>query len=725
MSGSYGKAGEDGSDCTIVESMKAPRNTTRLYVPGLFLLALCLLVFAQAAFNLNPLLSPSAPNQVVLLFTLSTFIFLVLLVFGFVLLRTLIKVWAERKQQKPGSKFKTSLLVSMISLTLVPATFLFLFAFGLVNRSIDKWFSAPVDEIVRATDEMSRQWRIERETLARSILTYAGSEPRKDLDKIREDFRLDALLVITQSGLVVRSSAIQGLRDTSLPAQIVTAFGNRDEAFIDLGPYWIGARRINGAEGKEILAAVFPTPGRITELNSVILKERANYDELNQNRKSYRDTYVYILLLMTVLVLFAAVWIGLFLSKRITIPIEALSEATREISSGNLDHRVAVEARDELGLLVTLFNDMAEQLQGTTKELEARRRYMEIILENIPTGVISVDSDLRINKINRAASTMFPGDGSSPVVTLDQIFSDADLQSIRGLLRDAETHSVTRDIAFSAHGSPAHSVVTATQLTAGGFVLVVEDLTEVVLSQKATAWREVARRLAHEIKNPLTPIQLSAERIAKNVARLPTATPRVTSVIEECVEAIVQEVSSLKNLVDEFVRFARLPAAARLPNSMKELIDRTMPLYEDRLNGVTITIEVPDDLPPILMDSLQMKRVLINLLDNALEALSGEPLQELKIRCELARDETIVRLTITDSGRGIAPEDRERLFTPYFSTRKNGTGLGLAISSRIVADHGGYIGVESNSPNGTRFVIELPVCQESSLSMTSQVSGSR
>ena len=327
---------------------------------------------------------------------------------------------------------------------------------------------------------------------------------------------------------------------------------------------------------------------------------------------------------MTVLVLFAAVWIGLFLSKRITIPIEALSEATREISSGNLDHRVAVQAQDELGLLVTLFNDMAEQLQGTTKELEARRRYMEIILENIPTGVISVDADLRVNKINRAASTMFPGDGSNPIVTLDQIFSSADLPSIRDLLRDAETNSVTRDIAFSAHGSPAHSVVTATRLTAGGFVLVVEDLTEVVRSQKATAWREVARRLAHEIKNPLTPIQLSAERIAKNVARLPAATPRVTNVIEECVEGIVQEVSSLKNLVDEFVRFARLPAVSRVPNSMKELVDRTMALYEDRLNGVTITIEVPDDLPPILMDSLQMKRVLINLLDNALEALSGE-----------------------------------------------------------------------------------------------------
>jgi nitrogen fixation/metabolism regulation signal transduction histidine kinase len=196
-------------------------------------------------------------------------------------------------------------------------------------------------------------------------------------------------------------------------------------------------------------------------------------------------------------------------------------------------------------------------------------------------------------------------------------------------------------------------------------------------------------------------------------------------VIDECVHAIVEEVSSLKNLVDEFVRFARLPSVSRVPNSMRDLVDKTLALYEGRLDNVKVSVDIPDHLPAVLMDSLQMKRVLVNLLDNALEALAGEPVQELALRCELARDETMVRLTITDSGRGIASDDRERLFTPYFSTRKNGTGLGLAISSRIVADHGGYIGAEANSPRGTRFVLELPVCQESSLSMTNPVSGSR
>jgi two-component system, NtrC family, nitrogen regulation sensor histidine kinase NtrY len=275
------------------------------------------------------------------------------------------------------------------------------------------------------------------------------------------------------------------------------------------------------------------------------------------------------------------------------------------------------------------------------------------------------------------------------------------------------------------HGRPAQTAVMATRLTTGGFVLVIEDLTEVVRAQKASAWREVARRLAHEIKNPLTPIQLSAERIARNISRLPATPPRVTSVIEECVQAIMAEVSSLKNLVDEFVRFARLPTVSRVPNNMKELVDRTMALYDGRMDSVKVMIDVPPDLPLILMDPLQMKRVFVNLLDNALEALAGEPDQELTLACELARDGTMARLTISDTGRGIAADDRERLFTPYFSTRKDGTGLGLAISSRIVADHGGYIGVEPNSPKGTRFVIELPVCQESSLSMTSPASGSR
>jgi two-component system, NtrC family, nitrogen regulation sensor histidine kinase NtrY len=701
--------------------MKARPGTTKLYLAGFFLLTLALLAFVQAAFNLDPFLSPSEPTQIVLLYTLSTFIFLALLIFGFVLLRTLVKVWIERKQQKPGSKFKTSLLVSLISLTLIPSVLLFLFAFSLVNRSIVKWFSVPVDQIFNAAADLNLEREKQQEELARGILTHLSRIPEADLKDSRSMFGLKAVIVMNEQGDILRSSSEPDIAETNLANQIYPHLRNRSEAFIDLDPYWIGIVRPSGAQNGEIVAAVFPRSQKVVQLASKISQERDHYNALAQNQKLYRDEYVYILLLITVLILFAAVWIGLFLSKRITVPIEALSEATREISAGNLDHRVHVEAQDELGLLVRLFNDMAEQLQGTTRELEARRRYMEIILESIPTGVISVDPDLRINKVNRAARAMFITEN---VFTLDEVFGQ-DMQAVRGLLSAADGNSITREIGFNVHGRPAHVAVTVTRLMTGGFVLVIEDLTEVARAQKASAWREVARRLAHEIKNPLTPIQLSAERIARNISRLPAATPRVTTIIEECVGAIVEEVSSLKHLVDEFVRFARLPAVSRIPNSMKDLVDRTMALYEDRLDGVKVVIDVPEGIPPILMDSLQMKRVLINLLDNAIETLTGEPVQELVIRCELARDETMARLTIADTGRGIAPEDRERLFTPYFSTRKNGTGLGLAISSRIVADHGGYIGAEPNSPKGTRFVVELPLCQESSLSMTSPASGTR
>jgi two-component system nitrogen regulation sensor histidine kinase NtrY len=700
--------------------MKISSKTARLYIGGALLLALALLVFVQAAFDMNPFLrryafdpSAAAANQIVLLYTLSTLIFLALLVFGFVLLRTLVKVWAERKQQKPGSQFKTSVLTWLVALMLIPAISLFAFAYGLVNRSIDKWFSVPVDEIFRATNAMNTQWLGEHDAMVRSILAQFGSQipANLDLESARQLFHLKTLTLIDPANPT-----------DGFASDVVSLIGNQNEIVAHFETDTLGARLIDTPSGPKVLAAVFPTPQAITDLSATISQQRESYVELIKNQRFFKDTYLYLLALMTVLVLFAAVWVALFLSKGITVPIAALSAATREISAGNLGHRVDVKAEDELGMLVTSFNDMAAQLEGTTRELETRRRYMEVILESVPTGVISVNDDLRVNTLNRAAREMF---SIEQALDLDEIFEGKDLDAVRGVLADATQNSVTREIAFVTPGRPAHSAVTACQLTTGGFVLVVEDLTEIVRAQKANAWREVARRLAHEIKNPLTPIQLSAERIGRNVTRLPGATLRVANVVNECVQTIVSEVSSLKNLVDEFVRFARLPAVSRVPDSMRDLVERTMSLYEGRMDGVNVSVDIPSDMPQVLMDAMQMRRVLVNLLDNALESLSSVDPKNLKITCDLARDGTMARLTIEDSGAGIAPEDRERLFTPYFSTRKNGTGLGLSIASRIVADHGGYIGAEPNSPRGTRFVIELPVCQESSLSTTSQASGSR
>ncbi len=689
-------------------------NTRKLYLAGIALLGLALLVFVQAAFNLGPFISASLPSQILLLYALSTFIFLILIIFGTVLARSLFKLWVEQKSEKPGAKFKTRLVLSLIGLTLIPATFLFLFAFGLVNRSIDKWFSVPVDSIFRAAEQIEIEWALEHEAIARGTLSYLAREAAEDLAAAREYFPIEAIVVLNSNGDVLRSSSSSPESIQQLQAQLADQLLDEGSSggsgvTINEDGSLVGVARLE--RGGAVLAALFYGPEHFEQLTSAIDSERLNYSELIQNRRFYRDTYVYILLLMTTLVLFAAVWTGLHLSRRITVPIEALAGATREISAGHLDYRVRVEADEELGMLVGLFNDMADQLQLTTRELDERRRYTETILESIPTGVISIDDEYHVTKVNRAVRTMFSIEHAE---TLQDIFVPDDLDQIGQLLRVSNQEgTLTREMTLSAHGQAVHSAVIASKLTTGGFVLVVEDLTEVVKAQKATAWREVARRLAHEIKNPLTPIQLSAERIARNVERVPSIDGRTGAVIQECVDAIVGEVGSLKELVNEFGRVARLPAIAPEPTPMKGLVDRTLSLYEDRFNGTLIKTEFPENMPDVLMDGQQIKRVLINLIDNALDAMSGEDDKELTIECELVRGETTARLTVTDTGPGIAPEDRDRLFAPYFSTRKDGSGLGLAIASRIVSDHGGYIGAETNGPRGARFVVELPLCQKS------------
>jgi two-component system, NtrC family, nitrogen regulation sensor histidine kinase NtrY len=695
-------------------------NNTKLYIAGGVLLLLAAIVFVQQAFNLD-FIPFSSPDEILLLYALSTLIFLVLLVFGFILLRTVVKVLVERKQGKPGSRFKTRLLAMLGVLTLIPAVSVFAYAYGLVNRSIDKWFSGPVDAIVSKSgqiDQLARQWE---QDSAQAILRNLAADFPDNFEQTRKLLRLKAVILLQENGSVEMGSLEGGTQPDSLARSVLSALGDKDDVFTGLDGNWLGARRVSAPQGNRILAAVFPARQDIAKISAEIKSQKIAYDKLKTERKLFRDNYRAVLALETVLILFAAVWLGLYLSKRITAPIEALTAATKEISAGNLDYRVDVEAKDELGMLVSMFNDMASRLQYTTAELETRRRYMEIVLESIPTGVIALDPDFRIHTLNRAARTMF---SLKTANHLDDLFKGEDLKEIHAFLDQATENGITREISFQTPGRPTNNAVTASRLTAGGFVLVVEDLTEVVRAQRASAWRDVARRLAHEIRNPLTPIQLSAERISRNIARLPGTTPRVTSVIQECVGAISDEVASLKHLVDEFVRFARLPTVSRVPQPMKELVERTLDLYEDRMEGVVLSIEVSADLPLILMDSMQMRRVLINVIDNALEALSGQSDRALRIRCELARDATMARLVIEDTGVGILEEDRERLFSPYFSTRRDGTGLGLSIASRIVADHGGYIGVEPNFPRGTRFIIELPVCQESSLSTTNPVSGS-
>jgi PAS domain S-box-containing protein len=435
--------------------------------------------------------------------------------------------------------------------------------------------------------------------------------------------------------------------------------------------------------------------------------------------------------LFTVLLLFAATWSALHMAKEVTVPIQALAEATREIATGNFATQVQVAARDELGALVRSFNQMTTQLaanrqqideftrslQQAVQELDQRRTLIETVLENIPTGVLSLGPEGQIVRMNGAARQIF-GDSSHEAETLANLLGEETARDIQHMMRrSSRLGGASKELEFLVGGRFMHAAVTLSPLgprrSGAGYVLVIDDLTELLRAQKAVAWQEVAQRVAHEIKNPLTPIQLSAERLSRYLARggSPSDPPELVRLVGECAALIAREVVTLKTLVSEFSQFARFPVARLAPAEPNGIVRRALDAFQGRLEDVTIHTDLASDLPLIKADAELLQRVIVNLIDNAAEALEGSAVRHLALATRFRSEHDTVEIVVADSGHGISPEDKEKLFLPYFSTRDRGTGLGLAIASRIVAEHHGLMRAEDNSPVGTRFVIELPAAE--------------
>jgi two-component system, NtrC family, nitrogen regulation sensor histidine kinase NtrY len=414
--------------------------------------------------------------------------------------------------------------------------------------------------------------------------------------------------------------------------------------------------------------------------------------------------------LITVFVLFMAVWIALFVAKQISLPIGALLGAANEVSKGNLQHRVEVRAADELGDLVRAFNRMIEELDATSRELDRRRRFTEAILESIPTGVISIGADGSIKRVNRALSRIFPPEQASRASRLEDLFSREDTAEIKYMMKRARrTGASARQIELRLGNRNLHLAVTVSALEeslTSGFVVVLEDTSELLRAQKSAAWHEVARRVAHEIKNPLTPIALSAERIARHLDRVELS-PATARVVSDCTATIVKSVESVKTLVDEFSQFARFPSAQPVRSDWNQVVREAIGVFDGRLDGIAIRTSFEEGLPPVNLDREQFRRLVVNLIDNAAEAMQDSLVKELHITTQRGAAET-VELVVADSGPGVGPDDKEKLFLPYFSTKNRGTGLGLAIVSHIVAEHDGHIRVEDNQPAGARFIVEIP-----------------
>lgn len=674
---------------------------------GLIALSVLLaLVVWQGSFTVGEY-GPETPEQTYVFWALSSLIFLLTVLLAFMLFRDAVKLYFARRAGVEGTRIRTKILVGALGLTLLPSVFLFLWSFEVLNRNLDKWFSRPAEriklnlaEIGEAMDaeaqrraEVAARWLADS-ALFREFLTGSGT-PAEFFSTACEIARAEEIHFVRPDGgqLTVCQSPEREEGGTEHTARAAVAGGQivvRLKAPVDLA-----------AREREIQQQV------------------RDYDRLAASRKETRRFYLQLLFLITLFVLFVAVWVALFLARQITAPVTALLEAARAVRSGDLSWRVQVAATDELATLVRAFNEMTQDLQANRDELERRRRFIEAVLESIPSGVISLGHDMTVLLVNSAMRKILPEQRIEAGMRLTDLIPGARAgEFLRLLKRARRTGAASRQFEVETPQGTRHLSLTVAALeasTTSGFVLVVEDTTDILRAQRAAAWHEVARRIAHELKNPITPISLSAERILRQMEKAPPA-PEVQRIITECCATIQREVDSVKNLVDAFAQFARFPEAHLAPGDLNAVVEEALAVFEGRLEGITVRRRLERDLPAVALDRDQLKRALVNLIDNAAEAMSESPVRELLVETRAVAGDA-VEVEVADTGCGISTEDKEKLFLPYFSTKKRGTGLGLAIVSHIVGEHHGQIRVEDNVPAGARFIIELPAAPVPDASM--------
>jgi two-component system, NtrC family, nitrogen regulation sensor histidine kinase NtrY len=664
-----------------------------VFVSGLALLAILLtLVVWQVSFSFGEY-GPATAAQTFVLWAVSTLIFLLTVTLSFMLFRTGVKLYLERQSHREGSRIKSKLVFGALALSLLPVVFLVLFSYAILNRNVEKWFSRPAEGIKIDLIDTGRALDQEVRDRAQALANWIAAMPEAqsgtaDFAKLCADNRIAELHAETPDGATrVFCPETEGGQTKSTAKAAMSSSG--------------------------VLVLTVRPGADLGQKQAEIGRYVTEYDQLSAEKRSIRKLYLLFLLLIALFILFVATWIALLLSRQIIQPISALLVAAGEVRKGNLAHRVKVQAMDELATLVRAFNEMMHELEANSRELESRRRFTEAILESIPTGVISLSADGRIQKVNRALHGLFPPEQIEQAKRLDDLFPPADVSEIAYLMKRARRTGVAASqIDLESPHLVQHLAVTvsalpARQPDAPGWVVVLEDTSELLRAQKAAAWHEVARRIAHELKNPLTPIALSAERIARQLDRGAIG-PETQRILRECAITISREVESVKTLADEFSRFSRFPAAQPVPSDLNEIVRNALDVFAGRLEGIDLRVDMAPGLPPVNVDPEQFKRVVVNLVDNAAEAMRESPVKRLLVATHVTAGDS-VELLVADTGCGVSAEDKEKLFLPYFSTKGRGTGLGLAIVNHILSEHGARIRVEDNRPAGARFYVEVPV----------------
>lgn len=732
----------------IDTALRKKKRRKWLIVMGVVAMAITLTVIQSLVHELK---NPSDIRDNIRLYLLLNFNFIIVLGLTILVARNLIKLYIERRRNVLGTRFRSKLIFIFILASLIPTTLLFLVSSNVISTTIDNWFNIQNEEHLKISLEVAQTYYEftlgnafkSIKSLSRIIANQNLLEQEKmwlleELIRMRQrDARIGVVKIIDANGQEIVDMANPRIRQSRFiaPVESLIARGMKGGEFsivrmVDEGDLIDGvvpilsdpdSRQVKGV----ILFNYFDSKKMTAKINDI----KNAYEEYTR-RKIFKDplktTYIMVNLVAALLILFAMIWFGMQLAKGITVPFQKLVQGTQEVAAGNLDYKVNVKADDEINILVNSFNKMTGDLKSsnielekvnldlkeTNIELDQRRAYMETVLENIATGVLSIDNDGKIHTINKAGASMLDLDKEKIMKKLYREVFAGSLNPLGAMIEEMETSSRNRirnSLTLLRADQPITILASISPImdTSGGrqgMALVFDDMTQLIKAQKATAWKEVARRIAHEVKNPLTPIQLNIQRLRK---KFQNRSPDLDKVFDESTKTIINEVKTLKNLVNEFSRFARMPQVKLRTNNLNKIIENAVALYSGQPQGIKITTGLDSEIPTLNLDADQMKRVFINLIDNAVAAADGN--KNLKITTSYNRQFQFITIKVADEGCGIPPEDKSKLFLPYFSTRKSGTGLGLAIVSEIISDHKGYIRVQNNRPKGTVFTIELPV----------------
>ena len=695
---------------------------------------------------------PFSTTQRVVLFALININIILLLLLIFLVVRNLSKLFLERKRKILGSKIRTKLVLGFVTLSLIPTIVLFVIAYEFMTTGMDYWFTIHLERSLEDSLDVGKAYyqssqrgtRIYAQQISQDLTQPGALSPANSLevqkllqDKLQEyGLSWVALYLpnMERRFQVARPEAFLEFFDPPPLSFIQKGFrpsGITDIQSTSEGDFFIAGVPVwDKSQTKEAAASLVVVsyfPKSLMRKMDAISGGLEGYRQMQLLKNPIKFTYLIILSIVSLLIIFSATWFGFYLAKGITIPIQRLAEGTFRVAQGDYNFTIDLDAKDEFGLLVRSFNQMTadlkdgqaelerinEELRKSYEEINQRRRYMETILANIGAGVISVDVVGRISIINTSAKEMLNiktekvlGRPYREVLRPEHF---ALVQDVVANLDGLKKGTLERSLQIPLRDRTLTLLVKITLLRDEegrylGLVIVFDDLTEIEKIQKVSAWREVARRLAHEIKNPLTPIKLSAQRLRKKYL---DQLPNGRDIFDDCTQTIINQVDELTRLVNEFFVFARLPAVTLSRNDLNTLIPEVLVLYQESHKHLRFSFEPDTQVPPFMLDREQIKRVMINLFDNAVSAIEGRG--EIGVKTGYDPLLKMAQIEVSDTGKGIPPQDKDRLFEPYFSTKKEGTGLGLTIASSIISDHRGHIRVKNNEPQGTIFTIELPL----------------